>query len=203
MMKIIFGFINQFWIYSLILHILFPGNMTLHPLRNDWTLYFHNNAENWGLETYIKLFTIQSIEDFWRVYNNIHQWDKGMFFLMKGDTPPIWEMGVNKKGSSWSFRIPRDKSNDIWRETSMACIGGFGTDNLSKEQNLVGISISPKNKTCTLRFWFSVEDVQLQDLRKDILYVMPEFGFYRKNNEPKKNNPIPHKIHKKHTIKHR
>ena len=79
-----------------------------HLLKSVWTLYYHDlNSIKWNLEDYQKLITIESLEDFSIVYNNIKDWNDGLYYLMRDDYPPIWENELNKNGGGWTFKIIR------------------------------------------------------------------------------------------------
>ena len=60
----------------------------MNPLNDEWVLWFHNpKDENWDLESYKKVVTLKTIEDFWRVHLllDTKKIQEGMFFLMKND----------------------------------------------------------------------------------------------------------------------
>ena len=52
---------------------------------NKWNIWYHNSKEDWTIKGYEKLFEINNIKNYWKLYNN---WDRlgGInnkhFFLM-------------------------------------------------------------------------------------------------------------------------
>jgi hypothetical protein len=128
----------------------------MHLLNNKWILWFHNPLDNnWNIDSYINIATINSIEEFWEIYNNIDNRiiENGMLFLMKDNIEPLWEHSKNIDGGSWSFKIPKDNITSIWNEISInLCI-----ENVSNNENNIinGISISPKKKFSILKIWNS------------------------------------------------
>ena len=50
----------------------------LHTLNSNWTIWYHkSNDTNWNLESYIKLATLSSVEDFSIVYNSLKRLTMG------------------------------------------------------------------------------------------------------------------------------
>ena len=142
-----------------------------YPLDTYYTLWYHGITEkNWDKDSYVKIGTIHSLKDFWIYYNSINTFLKGIFFLMKEDILPIWEVPDNINGGYWSFRVDRDKVDDIWTKLSIQLI----TENIcnsssskSEQQQLEqsdqqeeiikhdinGISISPKAVNAVIKIW--------------------------------------------------
>lgn len=147
------------------------------PLDTYYTLWYHGITEKkWDKDSYIKIGIIHSIKDFWTYYNNINTFLKGIFFLMKEDILPIWEVPDNINGGYWSFRVDRDKVDDIWTKLSIQLItenicnsSRIESDELEdseeSEENesehdinilkhdINGISISPKAVNAVIKIW--------------------------------------------------
>ena len=117
----------------------------IYPLNTNWILWYHPLDEpNWTKDTYIKLTEISTLEKFFKTYNSFSSFNKGMFFLMRKDIFPQWEDESNINGGYWSFKIPKNISDDAWKNLSIACIGESLTKNCKDMQNINGISFSPK-----------------------------------------------------------
>ena len=41
--------------------------------KNSWNLWYHSKKDNWTISGYEKIYTINKISDYWKLYNN---WDK-------------------------------------------------------------------------------------------------------------------------------
>ena len=53
-------------------------------LRNKWILWFHKvNDNNWNLDSYSKIFEIQTYHDILFILKTVDNITSGMFFLMK------------------------------------------------------------------------------------------------------------------------
>jgi|UniRef100_A0A6C0JC30 hypothetical protein len=133
----------------------------LHTLNSNWTIWYHkSNDTNWNLESYIKLATLSSVEDFSIVYNSlkpIHV-QNSMLFVMREGINPIWEAPENKDGGCFSFKIYRQDIYEAWNELSCLLIG----ENILKDKTdfscINGISISPKKTFSIIKIWLKNND---------------------------------------------
>ena len=120
-------------------------------LKYKWVLWFHNvNTSDWSLNSYQKIYKINNIIDFWRVYNNHYKLNNGMYFLMKDNIKPIYESEENKNGGYWSLKIYNNVYN-TWLDLSLDLIGNI----LDKYDIVNGISISCKNKFYIIKIWLN------------------------------------------------
>jgi len=107
-----------------------------HPLRYSWTLWYENNLSTgkrpnqnaWG-ENIKKVFTFASVEDFWKLYNNVtppSQLPQGCSYNMfKQGIEPKWEDPSNAKGGKWTILTQKTKGtlDRMWLWLLLACIG--------------------------------------------------------------------------------
>jgi translation initiation factor 4E len=154
---------------------------------SNWNLWYHSKKDNWTIDGYEKLYTINNVSDFWKLYNN---WDKlgGInnkhFFLMKNEVVPLWEDESNKYGGCWSFKISEYQSQDLWNDLSLYLV----TDNLlSIKDEVVGLSVClKKSNFSVIKIWNknsknnSLNLINENILKKyglDIIYIahMPEY----------------------------
>ena len=55
-------------------------------LHRKWDIWHHTLSNNdWSINGYIKIYTIETVEDFWEIFNRINMniLQNGMFFIMK------------------------------------------------------------------------------------------------------------------------
>lgn len=113
------------------------------PLNTNWILWCHRKTErNWDISTFIKIYTITTVQDFWHVYNNIISFDNEIFFLMREGISPTWNTPENRNGGKWNIYVNRKKANEIWRDLSLLSVGETLKMNCTIPIN--GIAIRPK-----------------------------------------------------------
>jgi len=87
-----------------------------------WTFWYvykspnKNKTSNYN-SVLKKIFTIDCIEDFWNVYNNMPLCDALLpnadFMFFKSDVKPEWEDAKNKKGGKWVITIEKSQAKEI------------------------------------------------------------------------------------------
>lgn len=123
----------------------------IHLLNDTWVCWFHNlNSDEWSLESYQKVFTFKTVEDFWILSNNLNNINNGMYYIMRENYPPIWDHEMNIEGGGWTFKIDKKFAQEFWIKLSCYCVGEVLSNNTS---NIVGISLSPKIRFVTVRIW--------------------------------------------------
>jgi len=114
-----------------------------HPLLHSWTLYYDgqqptNKKGNWG-ENIKEVYTIASVEDFWRLYNNVTLASQLQlncnYNLFKQGIQPKWEDAANEKGGKWTINIRKERGllDRCWLWLLLACIG----EQLDDDQNQI------------------------------------------------------------------
>jgi len=107
-----------------------------HPLRTPWTLWYEFNlttgkrpsTTQWG-ENLKEVFTFATVEDFWRLYNNISPPSQIQFGcsynLFKKGIEPKWEDAANSKGGRWTVIISKSKTilDRMWLWLMLGAIG--------------------------------------------------------------------------------
>ncbi|KAG0250157.1 eukaryotic translation initiation factor 4E [Mortierella polycephala] len=139
-----------------------------HPLHNSWTLWFDNpgkksNANNWE-QSLKDLISIDTVEDFWGVYNNILKTCdmpvSSNYHLFKQGIKPMWEDSANKNGGKWSIQLPRNKFmneiDNIWLFTMLACIG----EAFEHENEVCGVVVSVRKAFFRIALWTRSSDNQ-------------------------------------------
>ncbi len=111
----------------------------------SWTLYYHHPADHrWTPDSYQKLVTVKTWEQFFSFLNSVDEslLQTTMLFWMRGDIPPLYENHNNIRGGCYSLRINRSKSaNYFFLYTIAAMLGVVVNDT---ENVIQGVSISPK-----------------------------------------------------------
>lgn len=103
-----------------------------HHLQHTWRLWalLHSQStkENWQ-ESQMIVHTFSSVEDFWRLFNNIRQPSQlGSidFSLFKKDITPAWEDEACEGGGRWIAKLEKSKPvnfDGLWMDLVLAVIG--------------------------------------------------------------------------------
>jgi hypothetical protein len=127
-----------------------------HLLNDTWVLWFHDmKNQDWTMKGYEKIFSFNTVEDFWILYNSITEFTNGMYYLMREGYPPMWDHEKNIDGGAWTFKVDKRNLNKFWEDLSCYCIG----ETIHKgPSTVVGLSISPKIRFATVRVWTSNTD---------------------------------------------
>jgi len=102
-----------------------------HPLQNAWTLWFYKNdkSRSWD-ENQKAIITVDTVEDFWSLYNHIEVASKlpsgSDYSLFKQGIFPDWEDKRNQSGGRWMINLDkrqRSQLDDYWLEILFFLIG--------------------------------------------------------------------------------
>lgn len=113
-----------------------------HPLERPWTMWFMNgdtknknkamidNGSEWN-QGLIELYTFDTVEDFWAVYNHIQLPAKlrlkNDYMVFRSGVRPEWEDSTNRGGGMWKLILPsKMRSTDLdrmWLEALLSMIG--------------------------------------------------------------------------------
>ena len=107
---------------------------------------------DWSMASYKKVYTVETIEDFWVFFGNFHDFQKFQFFMMRGDIMPTYEDEANKNGGSWSYMIPGRQVNESFVHTAAKMIGEqlVGVKDFNE---IKGLSVVPKRGISILKVW--------------------------------------------------
>lgn len=142
------------------------------------------HSKDWSINGYAKLCTINTVSEFWRLFNNLDKLGYKMnnFFMMKDGTDPTWEHINNRDGGVCSFRTDIDHALQIYEDMCTRMICGQLTDNMD---DINGISLSPKNNWAILKIWNKDKNNDLsKSLSEYILNTYKDLSIKYKSNEP-------------------
>jgi translation initiation factor 4E len=132
-----------------------------HPLQHRWTMWYDNagkrtSQSSWG-DHLRKIVTIDTVEDFWGLYNNIVPASKlaagANYHLFKEGIEPKWEDPENERGGKWILTIPPKTRatglDKMWLWTLLACIGEAFED----ESDVTGCVVSVRRAADKIALW--------------------------------------------------
>lgn len=157
------------------LDIAEPSNFSVkHPLQNSWTIWYDNpgkrsNQASWG-DHLKKITTFSTVEDFWRVFNNLKPASTlaqgSNYHIFKEHIEPKWEDSANSKGGKWTVSItPKSRNSNLdqmWLWTVLACIG----ETFDSPDDVCGLVVSVRKAGDRVQIW--TKDANNEQACKDI-----------------------------------
>lgn len=139
-----------------------PTNFSIkHPLNGRWTLWWDSpkkkaSQDTWG-QNLNKICDFDTVEDFWRLYNNILPASKltqgSDYHLFRFGVEPKWEDKANSQGGKWVFtntNKQRGKLDEMWLYTILSLIGESYGD---YEHEVCGAVVSVRKGQDRLALW--------------------------------------------------
>ena len=156
----------------------------LHYLKNKWTLWSHlPNETDWSLNSYKNITTFDTVESILTLYENLPEniIKYCMLFIMKEGITPVWEDEQNRNGGCFSYKINNKFVAQIWKDLSYSLMGETITENDSFNNNINGITISPKRNFCIIKIWISNCDNTDPNIIKNINGLFSNECFFKKH----------------------
>lgn len=154
-------------------------------LNNVYILWHHDPANtNWDINSYNKLCTLETINDFWSVFNFFSQlgYRENNYYLMKNDTEPTWEHINNRNGGACSIRTTIDDAPIIYQDL---CIRMMCDILNSDMYDINGVSCCPKNSWAIIKIWNKDKNKDLtKTMNSEISTIYKSIGMRYKSNEP-------------------
>ena len=118
-----------------------------HLPSGVWTLYFHAPREKrWTLDTFQPIAKLSTLLEALAVFNELgDKIKRGMYFCMRDPIPPLWENYQNIRGGSYSLRGGPEEGGDYYKSYIIGAM--LNHVSVEKEDQIVGLSISPKIMT--------------------------------------------------------
>jgi len=139
-----------------------PSNFAVkHPLQNGWSIWYDNpgkrtNQASWG-DHLRKITTFDTVEDFWRVFNNLKPASSlpqgSNYHIFKEHIEPKWEDSANSKGGKWTVSVPpksRGSTLDqMWLWAVLSCIG----ETIRAPDDVCGLVVSVRKAGDRVQIW--------------------------------------------------
>ncbi|KAK0064071.1 eukaryotic translation initiation factor 4E type 3 isoform X2, partial [Biomphalaria pfeifferi] len=104
-----------------------------------------------------KIYTVDTVQGFWSVYNHIPEPSKlsirYSYHLMRAQRRPVWEDEENSEGGNWTFKCKKQDTEDVWKQLLLAAIGEQLSDCMSEEDDIIGISVSIRDRDDLILIW--------------------------------------------------
>tara|TARA_B100000287_G_scaffold377672_1_gene379605 strand:+ start:217 stop:669 length:453 start_codon:yes stop_codon:yes gene_type:complete len=148
--------------------------MDKYLLKQDWILWNHGlHDKSWKNDSYCEIFSIQYLFDVKTILDNlsVESLKNGMFFFMKTGIFPTWEDHHNRNGFNISYKVPLNHLETSWSTLLLKVL----TDD---DDNINGISISPKKEFNIIKLWVNKNDRNIFNLDR---YINAKNGRIKRN----------------------
>jgi hypothetical protein len=144
-------------------HSLVNSAMQQHILSDEWCLWAHlPHDTDWSLNSYKNIFNIKTAEETIalnemlpsRLVNNC------MLFIMRKGITPLWEDPKNRYGGCFSYKVSNKSVYDCWKNLTYNLVGESLSNNKKLQNDITGITISPKKNFCIIKIWLAKCDFQ-------------------------------------------
>ena len=133
----------------------------MNKLNNDWTCWIHyQNDNDWTLESYKLISKFSYLKEIVLFIENLHESiiKKTMVFFMKDSILPLWETQDNIDGGCFSYKISNNNIVAIFKILLYKIVGNTLIDDENINNNINGLSISPKKNFCIIKIWMKKKD---------------------------------------------
>lgn len=121
-----------------------------HRLNSRWNVWIHEfTDDNWKLNSYKNIYQFNTIEEFWSLANEIKNIDV-MFFIMRNEIKPIYEVPENTNGGQMTFICPLSILPKIFTELMVHLISEKICNN---PLEINGISVTTRQTNGILKIW--------------------------------------------------
>ncbi|KAI8771825.1 Eukaryotic translation initiation factor 4E type 3 [Biomphalaria glabrata] len=136
-------------------------DVPLVPLNTPWTFWIDRSVRGTTVQQYesslTKIYTVDTVQGFWSVYNHIPEPSKlsirYSYHLMRAQRRPVWEDEENSEGGNWTFKCKKQDTEDVWKQLLLAAIGEQLSDCMSEEDDIIGISVSIRDRDDLILIW--------------------------------------------------
>lgn len=156
------------------------------PLQTAWTFWIdkamHNSSVNDYKANIKRIYTVSTVQGFWSVYKHIPEVSelrlRSYYHLMRDEREPLWEDPALSNGGVWRIKCPKRETSYVWKELLLAAIGEQFNDFLGEDDDICGLSISPREKDDLIQIWnMNTNAVEKSRVLEKIHMLVPDVRF--------------------------
>ena len=162
------------------------------PLIHSWDFWHDRQdrtaqtaAEGGKYEDRLRhLSSISDVKAFWSTFSNFPLESlqlRDSVHLFHHGVKPIWEDPRNTRGGAWTFRVPKARAPDFWKEICMLAIGeqlqaAVESDRTTFRDDICGVSYSVRFTSALIQVWNRDADHTegIERILKAVLEGIPE-----------------------------
>jgi hypothetical protein len=121
--------------------------------KYEWYVWIREtNNSDWSLHSYIKVGSLNSINDFFEFSNSLQLFDPSNYqiFIMKQNIKPLWEDPMNRNGGACSFKLNIHNGFAFYEDVVLFALN---EDLFLNSNDLNGMSFSTKNNWAIVKLW--------------------------------------------------
>jgi len=158
-----------------------------HSLNDKWVLYHHLPCEkDWTMSGYTTICDeIDSIEKVKSIYSSLTEniVKFSMLFFMRDAVTPLWEDENNKNGGCFSYKVINKHVMQVWRDMMYLTSGETLGLNKKYNENINGITISPKKNFCIIKIWLKSPEYQDSQMITSVNNLTKHGVIFKKHGE--------------------
>jgi len=146
-----------------------------HDLSDEWCFWAHlPHDTDWSLNSYKNIYNLKTAEDTIALNEALPPGlvNNCMLFVMRKGITPLWEDPKNREGGCFSYKVSNKTVYECWKNLTYSLVGESLSDNKKLQNDINGITISPKKNFCIIKVW--LKDCSIQD--PNILINIPNLS---------------------------
>jgi len=134
-----------------------------HDLSDEWCFWAHlPHDTDWSLNSYKNIYNLKTAEDTIALNEALPPGlvNNCMLFVMRKGITPLWEDPKNREGGCFSYKVSNKTVYECWKNLTYSLVGESLSDNKKLQNDINGITISPKKNFCIIKIWLATCNFQ-------------------------------------------
>lgn len=131
------------------------------PFESDLSAAAREQSPQRYEDRLVHLASVADVRAFWNVFNNFDISSlplRDSVHLFHRGVKPVWEDPRNSRGGAWTFRVPKEKAQEFWKEICMLAIGeqlqaAVASKRVTFIDDICGVSLSVRFTSILVQVW--------------------------------------------------